>query len=166
MLFEAKNQEHKRAGKMSNFRDVPKTVAFFWERRSGFRLLKKRKYDEYMTHAVAVAPYGSVMVDGWLHLSPGTWVSMPLSEQSQTSLSQIRGISWAKDECYLHVRSYPLSYIRSISTTGQDGVSYTPTAGLESGYQEITVSLPSTATAIKRILASQFGGAVYWVVQP
>ena len=87
-----------------------KTVAFFWERRSGFRLLKKRKYDEYMTHAVAVAPYSSVMVDGWLHLSPGTWVSMPLSEQSQPSLSQIRGISWAKDECYLHVRSYPLSY--------------------------------------------------------
>ena len=166
MRFEAKNQEHKRAGKMSNFRDVPKTVAFFWERRSGFRLLKKRKYDEYMTHAVAVAPYGSVMVDGWLHLSPGTWVSMPLSEQSQPSLSQIRGISWAKDECYLHVRSYPLSYICSISTTGQDGVSYTPTAGLESGYQEITVSLPSTATAVKRILASQFGGAVYWVVQP
>ena len=42
MRFEAKNQEHKAAAKMGNYRDVPETVSNWWAYRSHLRLLRKR----------------------------------------------------------------------------------------------------------------------------
>ena len=68
MRFEAKNQDHKRAAKMSNFINVPKTVAEFWAVRSARRLGKKRKRtDEIVPERTRIHYCG-------LFLDTGTWI--------------------------------------------------------------------------------------------
>ena len=131
--------------------------------RSGFRLLKKRKRSELDVFP-ARAPHSGVKLDG-LHLSPGNWVVMHLPGQQQASLSQIKAITWSETDCYLHIHSYPPSYTHSITTTGPDGISFTPAANLQTGYEEVVIPLPSAA-GITRILASHLGDTVYWVIQP
>ena len=71
MRFEAKNQDHKRAAKMSNFHNTPSTVATFWAQRSAHRLMKKRK--RTASDRKVVLDAGSVHYAG-SHLIAGTWI--------------------------------------------------------------------------------------------
>ena len=72
MRFQAKNQDHKRAAKMGNFKNTPFTVSQFWAHRSAHRLLlkKRKRGEETKIEKNGLRHQGADLVRGaWLLIS-------------------------------------------------------------------------------------------------
>lgn len=144
MRFEAKNQEHKKAAKMGNWREVPLQIAQFWTRRSSYLLkfeppalhsstvlgdeigVEVHNPSLCLEHQLLDVPPNTPVT--WLHsvthlgshLEEGTWLVIT-SELGAADpyLAQVESVFSANGACYLHIRKFT-----GCIYTGKDGVKY------------------------------------------
>ena len=159
MRFEAKNQDHKRAAKMGNFMNVPKTVATFWAERSAHRArmnMKKRKRDE-----PTMSPAGVLSYQG-MDLARNVWILFE-SDDCSLRLATIHKISWTQK--YGHILYVTAFDPAAILQADGEGGEYAESSSLdcESG-EELRVVLSGIGATV--VVPVKYGGKVWFIEQP
>ena len=152
MRFEAKNQDHKRAAKASNFKNVAQSVATFHSDRSSHRLFKRKR-----RKAVTRTDSG-VSFCGML-LKPGTWILYRSVHTGVTKLAFIREVT----DAALHVTSFiPSEVLQDDGHGGQ----IAPEGFMDSGTADV-VTLGDGQYDMTLLLASVYKeGQTSFVEQP
>ena len=113
MRFEAKNQDHKRAAKMGNFKNTPFTVSEFWAQRSAHRLLlKKRKRSEETT----IEKHG--LRHQGVDLVRGAWLLVSRNS-CPTKLAKVRAVGYDESVGFhLQVTAFDTAVLHTDETGG------------------------------------------------
>jgi len=154
MRFEAKNQEHKRAGKLSNYKTVPDVVAKFWAMRSGLRLLRKRKRTDTDT-----ASDEGVNHNG-MHLTTRSWV-LANCANGQQILGQITDLEEVDGIWYARMTTFNTNDVMYASPG--DGIPYAKADELQQGGSTKKFALHSLALTL--VLPIEHRGRIRFVEQ-
>ena len=154
MRFEAKNQEHKRAGKLSDYRSVPDVVAKFWAMRSGLRLLRKRKRTESDTAS------GAGVNHNGMHLTTGSWVLANCASEQQI-VGQITELELVDEIWYATMTAFNTNDVMYNSLG--DGVPYAKADELQQGGATKKLALHSLALTV--VLPIEHKGRIRFVEQ-
>lgn len=156
MRFEAKNQDHKRAAKTSNFFNVPKTIADFWGERSALRLRRKRKREQTCITGDGITHCG-------MHFEMGTWILFCRPGEA-SKLAQINSIAAQSDQMgqfVMYVTSLPMSEALKLDDNGEWAAAHNV---LEAdGVLERVTLEEASFTAL---VAVEFEGVLRFVEQP
>ena len=150
MRFEAKNQDHKKAAKMGNFKNTPMTVSTFHAERSAHRLSKKRKREDV-----------SLRHNG-VELEPGMWVRVVQYGTYQEKLAKIRSVARAESgKIRISVEAFNL---HAVLQNDSEGGMCVEASDLVGG-RKCSVLLDESICVVA-LLAVPFEGSVRFVEQP
>ena len=160
MRFEAKNQEHKAAAKMGNWKNTIKTVATFWAERSAHRLQKKMR--RKLPDIQPASDVDTAICYEGMDIDHGTWILFAKGPRP-CMIGMVTGIRYSPSKGYLlEVTAHDADDILQNDGAGSECVVKDDLA-LNFGKKYI---LRLEQTAITILLPVEQQGKIWFVEQP